>query len=105
MTAESIEWIFVVDSLNFSFWSNSGEKYTIDGYDGYWALCAAINRAIKESIPITDAKFYSELSEKDAIHIFRTDNGVTIPMLKDRIDILHQNGKILLQVDHTWPIY
>lgn len=67
MNEFSINWIFLVDSLNFSFWSDTeliqlseplpenfkkpnSEKYTVVynqiPYTGYWALCAAINRAL-----------------------------------------------------------
>lgn len=44
----AIDWIFVVDTLNFCFWKQEGQPgWTVDGYSGYFALCAAINRAIK----------------------------------------------------------
>lgn len=54
--------IFLVDTLNFSFWSDAGEdapdRYTVsfDGerYTGYWALCACIQRGKQgESEPIS----------------------------------------------------
>lgn len=42
--------IFVVDTLNFSFWADSeSELATIEyggkEYTGYWSMCAAIDRA------------------------------------------------------------
>jgi hypothetical protein len=56
MNDQAINWIFLVDTLNFSFWSenkdnNSKEiKYQVvynnKTWEGYWALCAAINRAL-----------------------------------------------------------
>ena len=65
MNEFSINWIFLIDTLNFSFWSDNElipvqltnnfkqpqiEKYTVIynqvPYTGYWALCAAINRAL-----------------------------------------------------------
>lgn len=95
----SVDWIFVVDSLNFSFWPDVGSEFTIEGQIGYWALCAAINRALKENIPITDANFYSKLSFEEACHIFRTDQeGIDIPMMKERLQVLHENGKTLVEV-------
>ena len=53
MDKEALEWIFVADTLNFSFWSpddNSKFAVTYKGqrYTGYWSLCAAMNRAIDE---------------------------------------------------------
>lgn len=95
MTPESINWIFLIDSLNFSFWPNENEEFTIDGEVGYWALCAAIKRAIHEQIPITDPNYYRKMTIEQGMHIFKTDNGNKIPMLEERISILNQNGTIL----------
>jgi len=46
--------VFVVDLLNFSFWSEEADdqpKYCVSYagrlWTGYWSLCAAFNRAIK----------------------------------------------------------
>ena len=46
--------VFVSAVLNFSFWSeNESERYTVRYKDkdhtGYWALCAAMNRALEVS--------------------------------------------------------
>lgn len=47
----AIDWIFVVDTLNFCFWHKENkEGWKVDGYTGYFALCAAINRAQKEKV-------------------------------------------------------
>ena len=51
LTPETVDWIFVVDTLNFSFWL-PGEKqfqlhYHETVYEDYESLCAAINRAIE----------------------------------------------------------
>ncbi len=52
-TESTIDWIFLVDLLNFSFWSDSSdpaEMHTVtykgQAYTGYWTLCACINRGI-----------------------------------------------------------
>lgn len=43
------DWIFVVDTLNFCFWSPDAAHYSVSHngkrYTGYFALCAALNRA------------------------------------------------------------
>lgn len=53
--AKTVDFIFTMDLLNFSFWSdksNSGESFAIDyrgrSYAGYWSLVAALNRALEE---------------------------------------------------------
>lgn len=50
---EAVSWVFLVDTLNFSFWSESAEqkclvRYKGKAYSGYWALCAAVNRALDD---------------------------------------------------------
>ena len=52
MTRETVDWIFVVDSLNFSFWEPAGKppfqvEFHGTNYVDYQALCAAINRALE----------------------------------------------------------
>lgn len=49
---EAINWIFVVDSLNYCFFDpNNKSHWTVTWknikYTGYFGLCAAINRAIE----------------------------------------------------------
>ena len=67
MNEFAINWIFMVDTLNFSFWSDNElvqanealpenfklppiEKYTVTynhvPYSGYLGFCAAVNRAL-----------------------------------------------------------
>ncbi|KAI9713498.1 MAG: hypothetical protein M1820_000880 [Bogoriella megaspora] len=51
--------IFTMDLLNFCFWSDNekGQKFTVyykeKNWTGYWALIAALQRALEEGIPIT----------------------------------------------------
>lgn len=49
----ALGWVFVVDTLNFSFWAEREERRCLVRYggkthSGYWALCAAVNRALDE---------------------------------------------------------
>ncbi|EKM51681.1 uncharacterized protein PHACADRAFT_127474 [Phanerochaete carnosa HHB-10118-sp] len=113
-TRRSFDWIFLISSLNFSFWSEyegtpyrygvewregwGSEKAVV--HTGYWSLVAAIDRALEEGIPITDPAFYaSEVSCPDSTvsHVFRAapQSGEVIPLLTERIAILRQNGEIL----------
>ncbi|NXG92460.1 QSPP protein, partial [Stercorarius parasiticus] len=61
----AVGWVFLVDTLNFSFWSQREEekylvKYKGKTYSGYWSLCAAVNRALddgyKEFLPHIQSK-------------------------------------------------
>lgn len=52
MTKETVDWIFLLDCLNFSFWVEDdvtpwAVEFEGEIYHGYWALCAGINRALK----------------------------------------------------------
>ena len=53
MDSAALDWIFVADTLNFSFWSaDETKKYMVrykgEEYTGYWSWCAAMNRAIDD---------------------------------------------------------
>lgn len=92
-------WIFLIDTLNFCFWTpGEARKYNVEGNTGYFALCAAINRAIKDGIDVTNPKVYSEFSLDDLENIFRSDDGVTkIPLLMERQQCLQEVGRKLIQ--------
>ncbi|KAI0696254.1 hypothetical protein BC835DRAFT_1272172 [Cytidiella melzeri] len=113
-TRECMDWIFLISSLNFSFWSDregTSDRYGVEwrkgwGSDtrmvhtGYWSLVAAIDRALEEGVPLTDPSFYaSETRCPDSLvaHIFRAAPQCKegIPLLKERISILRENGAIL----------
>ncbi|KAH9851113.1 hypothetical protein C2E23DRAFT_733753 [Lenzites betulinus] len=116
-TRATLDWIFLISSLNFSFWSErEGQRgrYGVAwraGWDadsetvvhtGYWSLVAAVNRALEEGIPITDPSFYaSEARCPDALieHVFRPAPQCLerIPLLRERIAVLRQNGAILCE--------
>ena len=87
-SADTVEWIFLVDLLNFSFFSDEtdpdkeffvmykGEKRT-----GYWSLCAAVNRALEAGIPITSPRFWIEADEATLRDIFIGDGIEEVPMM------------------------
>ncbi|XP_030557992.1 queuosine salvage protein [Drosophila novamexicana] len=91
-------WIFVVDTLNFCFWTpHNYTKYKVNGYTGYFALCAAINRAMADGLDITNPEFYSKMELSTLSNIFRADDAETkIPLLEQRLECLHQVGERLL---------
>ncbi|XP_026758870.2 queuosine salvage protein [Galleria mellonella] len=95
---KAVDWIFVADALNFCFWSYTGAvKWTVDGHSGYYALEAALSRAVKEGIDITNPKYYSKITENQLRTIMRSDNEAEIPLFDKRLSTLHEVGTILLQ--------
>ncbi|KAJ3556504.1 hypothetical protein NM688_g1993 [Phlebia brevispora] len=113
-TAACLDWIFLISSLNFSFWSEReghADRFGIEwreGWDteartvhtGYWSLVAAIDKALEAGLPFTDPAFYaSEIDCPDSLieKIFQPAVGCSegIPLLQERIAILRENGAIL----------
>ncbi|XP_040296748.1 queuosine salvage protein-like [Bufo bufo] len=99
---DAVNWVFFADTLNFSFWSEHEDKkflvkYKGKEYSGYWSFCAAMNRALDEGIPLTTASYYSNITMDQLKHVLRSDSDYPIPMIEERLEILHQTGKILLE--------
>lgn len=62
-----MDWIFVIDSLNFCFWKSPNQvqwsvTYEDVTYTGYFALCAALKKAkdVSETVDLTNIFFSSE---------------------------------------------
>ncbi len=58
MNEETLNWIFVIDCLNFSFWEPKGKplfkvRYKDKDFTDYEALCALVNRALDVRIEIS----------------------------------------------------
>lgn len=67
------------------------------GQTGYFGLCAAITRAMRNGIDITNALIYSKIQEEELNHILRSDDGLTVcPLIKERVECLQQVGKKLI---------
>lgn len=91
--------IFVCDLLNFSFWiDDSSYKVTYNGitYTGYWAFCAALNRAEDAGHPLYDFKESVKLSFEDFSILFRSDDSVMLPLLRERYQIFVSAGQKLI---------
>ncbi|XP_011646160.2 queuosine salvage protein [Pogonomyrmex barbatus] len=95
------DWIFVLDTLNFSFWTETGtKKWRVNKETGYFAFCAAVKRAIDAGKPMWDPKYYSQITLQDAETIFRGDDEVGIPLIHERVKGLQEAGKVLLDKYH-----
>lgn len=95
----AVDWICVIDTLNFCFWTpNNDTKWQVSGETGYFALCAAINRAQKNGIDITNPQYYSKITVDELSDILRGDDGITkAPLIKERVKCLHEVGNALLE--------
>ncbi|KAI8910364.1 hypothetical protein EDD86DRAFT_189858 [Gorgonomyces haynaldii] len=101
---QAVDFIFVMDLLNFSFWHERSlkKRFTVDfkgQHTGYWSLVASMQRGLSLGYRIDDPQYYSEMSEQDFDKIFATASPEheEIPMRSKRIQMLHTAGKILVR--------
>jgi hypothetical protein len=88
MSLEVVDWIFLVDLLNFSFFSDEPDPekqfyvtYKGQKFTGYWSLCAAVNRALEADIPITSPRFWIDADEEILRDVFRGEGVEEMPLL------------------------
>lgn len=107
-TERTVNWLLVLDALNFCFWAEKGQpRWRIDYHgeilDGYWAEAAALTRAVEEGFALWHAEYLSTMSRADLAHIFRSipaaggSAGVTIPLFESRLAHVHEVGRVLLE--------
>ncbi len=103
----TVAFIFTMDLLNFSFWSELDEKHRFQveykdiRWTGYWSLVAVLQRALDEGIPITSPEFWSnreELTEAKMKYVFRSATEEEDPMMKERLECLREAGDVLEEV-------
>ena len=108
----TVDFIFLMDLLNFSFWSSSlvpDETYAVEyrdkAWSGYWSLVAAIQRALEDDIPITTPSFWNDeiaCSDETLRNVFRSSTSEQMPMLEERIQCLREAGKVLCSVSSLY---
>ncbi|HET9662060.1 MAG TPA: queuosine salvage family protein [Thermomicrobiales bacterium] len=94
-------WVLVLDAQNFCFWSWAGAgdaRWTVDydgqRYDGYWALAAALRRAVDRGQPLWDADYLLSVSDAELAAVFEPaePGGAPIPMLERRVAHFREVG-------------
>lgn len=99
-TERTVNWLLLLDALNFCFWAEKDQpRWSID-YDGqilngYWAEAASLKRAAEEGIPLWDAEYLSTISSETVAHIFRGSQ--TIPLFEQRVHNAREVGLVLLK--------
>ncbi|MDI3340963.1 MAG: queuosine salvage family protein [Sphaerobacter sp.] len=88
-------YILVLDATNFCFWGEPRWRVAYRGrrYDGYWALAAALKRALERGVPLTDAGYLAAISRDEVASIFAGEG--EIPLLDERVAILQETGRVL----------
>ena len=99
--ADAAQWVFLIDCLNFSFWTDSSTKFQVrfagKQYTGYFALCAAIIRAKSSGVPILDANFCASISQEQVEEIFESSTETKAPLLQKRVEVIREFGTVLLE--------
>ena len=95
---EQLMFLFVFNSLSFSYWGNP--KWTIE-YKGKqittasFGMIASLGKAFEKGIPILNPDYLSKITEKELEKIL--EGNVEIPLLKTRTKILNEGGKIIIE--------
>lgn len=102
----TVNFIFTMDLLNFSFWSEKNESdrfaivYQGKRWTGYFSLVALLQRALEQGIPITSPDFWVD-EEKCSEEVLRTvfssgtEEGEEIPLFEQRVRCLREAGQVL----------
>ena len=88
----AIDWIFLCDLLNFSFWKDEKDfDVDFDGkvYKNYWSLPATLN---KHASILVNPKFYSQISADQFDQMFNPN----IPLKNERIKLMNEAGRVLI---------
>jgi len=87
----SPDYIFILDSLNFCFWAESGkDKWNINyrgkSYDGYFALSLALKDFFENNPEKGNLKYFSDISRDEFISILQ--GGENLQFVEERFEII-----------------
>lgn len=101
-----VNFVFTMDLLNFSFWSERSEeeRYHVDYqgklWTGYNSLVACLRRALDEGIPITTPRFWRTDQDFTATmeKVFRSATDERIPLFDQRVAVMREAAEVLHEV-------
>ena len=96
---KTVEYLLVLDSINFCFWPNPGVdrwevQYKSETLSGYYALAASLKKAIESGTPITDAHYLAGFTLEKLKKIL--DGNGELQLMKERVRILNELGAFLI---------
>ncbi len=93
-----LNYLLALEALNFCFWDEEPRwrvAWQGEAHDGYWALAAALRRAIhQDGLPLWDARFLATLETEWAAQLLRGE-GRPPPLLEARAANLREVGSVL----------
>ena len=111
----TVDFIFLMDLINFSFWSDRDEpdeKFAVDfrgtRWTGYWSLVAAIQRALDNGVPITSPDFWvneAECTDEVLKYLFRSVTTEEMPLMGDRLYCIREAGYVLQEVRYQDRVF
>ena len=94
-----LNYLLLLEALNFCFWDDEPRwrvAYRGGRHDGYWALAAALHRAVREdAVPVWDAHWMADATRARMAALLRGE-GREIPMLDQRTEAVREAGRVLL---------
>jgi hypothetical protein len=94
-----LNYLLALEALNFCFWDAEPRWRVAWGearHDGYWALAAALHRALRDdAAPLWDARYLAEMDEARLARLLRGE-GRPAPLLAERARHLREAGEALL---------
>lgn len=102
-TERTVNWVLLLDALNFCFWSLPGQpRWQVEWHgerlNGYNALAAALTRAMQERRPLYDAAYLASLDAAELAEILRPAAGSPpIPLFEERLANAREAGRVLLE--------
>jgi Potential Queuosine, Q, salvage protein family len=97
---ETIDFVMVADSIDTAFTNfDTHTKFQVDYAGQHWsdsdAEFACLKRAMEQGVPILDGKYLSSVNRAELDKIFQ--GNIEVPMLDEKLAVLHQVGKVLAE--------
>jgi hypothetical protein len=95
-----LNYLLALEALNFCFWDEAPRwrvRWQGGVHDGYWALAAALRRAVcEDALPVWDARWLAGLDATRVAHLLRGE-GRPVPLAEARLANLREAGAVLLE--------
>lgn len=93
-----LNYLLLLEALNFCFWDDAPRwqvRWRDRRYDGYWALAAALRRAVEtDGAPLWDAGWMAAMDTPTMAHLLRGE-GRPVPLLHLRVAHVREAGQVL----------
>jgi Potential Queuosine, Q, salvage protein family len=97
---QAIDFVMVADSIDTAFTDfTTFEKFQVSYAGQHWsdsdAEFACIKRAVDNEVPFLEGNYLAKISRADLNKVFA--GNIEIPMLDEKLEVLHQVGKVLAE--------